>query len=353
MLQNDVSGISDGSLTVDTLKYWLSDSPNRFVQSGGSVTVNSELDIDGSGYYEMSGDSTLIVQSEMMNGTFAQTGGVHVIDWMMSLYGTYGLGGGRFTASGGLNLNGTAHFEQTAGTFTTASVGIPNANTTYDFTGGTMIVMESLNGGGSLNFGGGLMRIGDDFSATSLAMTLTGVGGDANLDTDGHDVTFDGSMSGVGGLNKLGDGTLTLAGLNTYTGDTTVTDGAVTLAEAGSLLLDINNPMDDYSQIIGTGTLDLEGTINLDLSDVSVSTGSWLLIDPMLATTYGSSFAMDVLGGGSFTGSGGVWSYGDGLGRTWTFDEGTGTLTAVPEPSTFVMLAAALAGLLMCARRKR
>ena len=56
-------------------------------------------------------------------------------------------------------------------------------------------------------------------------MTLTGSGGNANVDTTSGAVTFAGQLSGSGGLNKIGGGALTLTGNNSYTGTTTVSCG--------------------------------------------------------------------------------------------------------------------------------
>jgi hypothetical protein len=43
-------------------------------------------------------------------------------------------------------------------------------------------------------------------------MTLTGEGGNANIDAVGYTVTLSGLISGAGGLNKLGAGILEFAG---------------------------------------------------------------------------------------------------------------------------------------------
>jgi autotransporter-associated beta strand protein len=53
--------------------------------------------------------------------------------------------------------------------------------------------------------------------------------GGAFIDTDGHDIGINANLlaSGVGGLTKLGQGTLTLTGSNTYTGPTKVEEGTL------------------------------------------------------------------------------------------------------------------------------
>jgi autotransporter-associated beta strand protein len=46
-----------------------------------------------------------------------------------------------------------------------------------------------------------------------------------------HNVIFDGEITGRGGLNKTGDGTLTLARNNTYEGNTTITGGLIEFSD--------------------------------------------------------------------------------------------------------------------------
>ena len=49
----------------------------------------------------------------------------------------------------------------------------------------------------------------------------------ANLDTQTNNVTFNSAVGGVGGLTKLGAGSLTLTQINTYAGGTTVSGGSL------------------------------------------------------------------------------------------------------------------------------
>ena len=94
-----------------------------------------------------------------------------------------------------------------------------------------------------------------------LGMYLYAAG---NLDTNGNNVTLSGVIQSVGtfGLTKIGSGTLTLSGANTFTGPTTVSAGtlaaglantvpsssAVTVASGATFVLD------GYSQSIGSLT---------------------------------------------------------------------------------------------------
>src|SRR5581483_10827226 len=93
------------------------------------------------------------------------------------------------------------------------------ASGTYTLNGGTLTTSALSVGAGSatFNFGGGTLKASDSF-ATSLPMSLTGTGGNANVDTAMQSVTFSGQLSGSGGLKISGGGILTLSDGNVYQG---------------------------------------------------------------------------------------------------------------------------------------
>ncbi|MEI9962652.1 MAG: autotransporter-associated beta strand repeat-containing protein [Limisphaerales bacterium] len=84
-----------------------------------------------------------------------------------------------------------------------------------------------------VNLGGGTVGAYFDW-ASPLNMTLTGVNGPVTFDTAGWTITLSGILSGPGGLNVTGGGTLKLSGANTYQGDTTVNAGVLQLDTTGS-----------------------------------------------------------------------------------------------------------------------
>jgi autotransporter-associated beta strand protein len=153
------------------------------------------------------------------------------------------------------------------------------------------------------------------------------------------------------GLTKAGTAEMILSGANTYTGNTTVSAGTLTLANTGSLLLDVN-PLSN-TQLLGTGTLNLNGTLRLDVTDIT-DAGAWTLVNTgTLAETYGATFGIALAGVSDtpFTSVGDVWSLSQG-GRNWQFTESTGVLTmAVPEPSSLSLVG--LGAMLFLRRRRR
>jgi autotransporter-associated beta strand protein len=116
-----------------------------------------------------------------------------------------------------------------------------------DAGGGTAI--QNTAGNGSFGLQSQLASDGTVVvAAGQLAIT-------AGLDTNGHHLgveiasgaagRIDGAITGAGGLQKLGSGTLTLDGTNTYSGGTTVT--------AGTLVETARQSIPDGSLTIGAG----------------------------------------------------------------------------------------------------
>ncbi|MBU1303941.1 MAG: S8 family serine peptidase [Alphaproteobacteria bacterium] len=72
-------------------------------------------------------------------------------------------------------------------------------------------------------FGWGMVNVGRALQGYGQFITTTVV------DTAGSNSTLSNSISGSGGLNKQGSGTLTLTGANSYTGETTVNGGQLSI----------------------------------------------------------------------------------------------------------------------------
>ncbi|MDB4041171.1 autotransporter-associated beta strand repeat-containing protein [Akkermansiaceae bacterium] len=150
------------------------------------------------------------------------------------------------------------------------------------------------------------------------------------MGVDNGSGTFNGVIANANApaqIYKEGTGTQTLTGLNTYTGNTTVEDGAITIADGGQLtMVPTANGINNVITGTASGTINLDGTLNLSLGGTNTTSGnSWLLVDDTnLTVNYGGTFAVNS-SLGSFTNISGLWRLDDGN-NIWTFTQSTGTL---------------------------
>jgi len=107
---------------------------------------------------------------------------------------------------------------------------------------------------GDVSTAGTLQINGTGTATSSRNFTLNDGGGTINVVNAGTTLTITGALSGTGGITKAGNGKLILTGLNSYTGNTTVTGGT----------LEVDNLLGSGSgsgQVIINGTLAGDGTI--------------------------------------------------------------------------------------------
>ena len=273
---------------------------NGSARLAGPVRSTSATRPAATAHYQLSQTGQLYATAEYVGysgtGVLQQSGGSNVLTNLGGSpyqYGTIYLGynagsNANYLLSGtgqvsahyeyiGCNTGATALFQQTGGTNTATSLALGNGGT-YSLDGGTLIV-PSLSGSGAadFNFGGGTLQASGALS-TALPMTLSGTGGNANVNTNGNAVTLSGQLSGVGGLDKLGANTLTLAAQDTYLGPTTISAGTLTLGNAGSLSsssIDVGAGatydvsavnggyyLDDGQTLSGTGTVKGDTTVS-------------------------------------------------------------------------------------------
>ena len=232
-----------------------------------------------------------------------------------------GAGGGALTKTG-------------AGTLTLSGANTYGGMTTI--LGGGTISISAINnlgvattGGITFGAGGGTLDVSANSFTLGDAVTLTGNGTINNA--VGLNTTLGGIIGGAGALVKTGAGTLTLTGINTYGGGTTVTTG--TLAGEGGLVglapiqgNIINNATVNFIQaangdydgvMTGNGLINKTGAAQLTISNVgsgafagtaTVTTGTLHLTGTLGAA--GGTGAMTVAPAGTLTGTG---TYGGNL----------------------------------------
>ena len=130
-----------------------------------------------------------------------------------------------------------------------SGTGTMQLNDTNSFTGGVQLNGGELQvntaeqpgvgsplGFGTISFGGGSLQYTANNQYDYSGRFSTGSGQLFSIDTGGQSVSFGTNLNSSGGtLTKLGLGTLTLTVANSYSGLTTVSNGALALGAAGSI----------------------------------------------------------------------------------------------------------------------
>ena len=291
-----------------------------------------------------------------------------------------------------------------------ATLTLTNTNT---YTGATTISDGAvvLSGGGSLSTNSALDLAGatarfDIAGLTASGSTnasLAGVAGSVvnlgskNFDVGGNNTstTFAGTITNTGSLTKSGTGTLTLSGAsaNTYSGLTTISAGtlnlnktagvnaiagATTINSGAVLLISASNQVDSgagNTVTLSGGTIRRGGNVSEVFGDLNVSAASFL--------DFGAANAAGTLSFGTYTASalltvqnflpGNKLQFASGFnaallptggslsntnfsfsnGFTTGTEDGYFTITAIPEPSTFLAALGLLAmALWRCAPRR-
>jgi autotransporter-associated beta strand protein len=170
------------------------------------------------------------------------------------------------TGSETLTLSGANTYE--GGTF--VSEGLINFNEIANFGTGNI----TLDGGG-LQWATG--------NTTDISSRLNPIGSNgAILDTSSNNVTLAANLTGIGGIEKTGTGTLTLTGTSRYMGETTVTAGTLVgdtdslnsnIVNNATLIFNQTEDGSYYGVISGTGSLTKTGSGTLILTEANTYQG--------------------------------------------------------------------------------
>jgi fibronectin-binding autotransporter adhesin len=351
-----------------------------FAAGTGSLTISANVIQSADATYNMASGRNL-----SLNGTLTGSGNITTA----VSTGLISFGGDTSGYTGQL----------TVATNTVISV---NTNTGL----GTQTVIMS---NGKVNAGTSDRTVANNFSISNT------VGVEAVNST--RDLTLTGVISGAGGITKSGTGTVRLTRDNTYLGTTTVGAGTLLVdgdasAATGAVAVNAGGTLGGNGTIGGATTianaatailapggttagpsagaltfsnaLTLAGAdskVNFDIATGvrgvaydAVNVGGLLTyngdftltaaapidngIYDLFSLTGGQTGDFDTVAfaGGvytaAFTRSGDVWTAAEG-GQTFSFDETTGDLTVVPEPSTGMMLISAMGFSLLLRRRSR
>ncbi|MDP3851842.1 MAG: autotransporter-associated beta strand repeat-containing protein, partial [Luteolibacter sp.] len=334
---------------VDALQNATLDTSSNNNQSVTFTAAGSTYNIGGlTGVDELSlGSNTISIGASGLSSTYF---GNHT-----GVVNTASPGGGGITGDGGLIKVGAGTFQLTgASNFTGdtlvsgGTLALSHANALQSSTldtgaSGEQSVVLTMPEGTVYNLAG--LQGSDDLDMAVSNLSI----GQSSLDT-----TFSGALKGAFGnqLIKVGGGVLTLAGPSTYTGNTTVNEGTLaftgsksypadiivnssgTLSLASGAGLQFAVSDNTNNRITGTGTASLDGNFTILTGGVTLTTGTWTLVDAATLTeTFDSSFNVV---GYTPNGDGVTWTKTVDT-RLWTFSETTGvlTLSVAPAGGTF------------------
>ncbi|RDJ20331.1 hypothetical protein DWF00_14190, partial [Bosea caraganae] len=232
---------------------------------------------------------------------------------------TLGTGGGTVSTATGTTLALGGALSGT-GSFTKAGAGtlqLTGDNSTFNgatiVDGGTLEISggnslsdtqrATIGLNGTLSLTGGSETLGSlaGDGAVSLGYRLTAGG-------DGTSSEFTGVISSTGsnGIVKTGSGTMTLSGVNTYTGSTTISQGTLALSDIGSIANSAGVFVDMGATLDVSGIAALSEAVIKELKDGSSGGGTVTLGDRALRINQASdqSFSGIFRDGSSGSGSG-------------------------------------------------
>lgn len=300
--------IGSGGAVIDTNNFNLSIT--------GTVTANGTLFKDGLGTLALTGNNVWNQKVKVLNGVLEgntsslQTSIINnaTVRFNQTADGIY---------SGTLTHSSTSVFDTTHGDLEKNGAGkltLTNAQAhegTTSILGGTLALQGagslgttkalSISGGATFDISGAstfIHEIGTLSGGGNITLGSNRITANSNLDS-----TFSGTMSGAGGLNKDGSGTLTLTGNNSFTGITGVSNGTLALVGPGRLSA--------ASQVLllNTASLDISGSSSSQAVGSILGSGA-IRLGANTLTVGGDNSS--TLFSGAITGSGGITKTGTG-----------------------------------------
>ncbi|MGA1124567.1 MAG: beta strand repeat-containing protein, partial [Chthoniobacterales bacterium] len=293
------------------------------------------------------------------------------------------------TYSGTVSLDSSAILTAASGGSTTFSGAISGTNGITKAGAGTVTLSAANTYSGGTTISAGVLAVGAGSTSGSISGAVTNNG---TLQFNRSDsLAFSGAISGSGAVTKLGAGTLTLSGSGSYSGATTVSAGileladtvggaaastaSVSVASGATLLLSQSDQVNNSASVtLSGGTITRGSGVSEVFGSLNLTTGSFLDFGTgdegnLTFGTYQNNetpsallTVNNFLPGNSLTFDSSSFSEGS-INSYFTFGTGfvdyslsntgsTFTITAIPEPSTY-LAAAGLLGLMLWPSRKR
>ena len=315
------------------------------VDNGIVASIGSTI-VDGSGTaIEKVGGGTLILA-----GNNGYNGGTTIAGGTLQISANANLGAttGDLTLDGG-TLRTTASFTSARNVVINAAGGIFQTDADLSWSGGisgsgsltktgigTLVLTGTNSHAGGTTVSDGVLQIGD--GGTSGSITGAIVNNRTLAFDHSDDIAFAGVISGTGDMQKRGAGSLTLTGVNTYSGGTLIAQGTLIgsarsfgvsqIMNNGALVIDQTVDASFANTINGTGSFTKRGAGNLTLSGRSALFGATTVEAGKLSVNGSlASSAITVLDGGTLGGSGTVGGIVAKAGATVAPGNSLGTLT--------------------------
>jgi autotransporter-associated beta strand protein len=283
------------------------------VASGGTLqlSIGNATVFGSTATINLAGDGTYYTASAMETTNSANFGGSVVLTTDATVSSNFSAGtlnlSGTVTGSGrtltvtGVGLSSIASLNTgnggliKTGTGTLTLAGANSFTGTTDLRNGTVSLghASSLDGGGQINFNGGVLRH-SSLNTLDLASRIVDSAGPIAINTNGETVSYTSGLaaSNTGGLVKLGTGTLTLGGTNGFTGPVAINAGTLRVASspAGSILVDSGGALQQGDAFTGVQNWLTSGKI------LASSTGAISLNGPSSETITFSGYDSLMLG---------------------------------------------------------
>ncbi|MEI6651987.1 MAG: autotransporter-associated beta strand repeat-containing protein, partial [Chlorobiaceae bacterium] len=259
-------------------------STGTLILGASDVIPNlSNLVVDGSGVFDI-GTYNDTVSTVTLNGTGSIIGSGGKL-----ASSSYTIDSNGDTSISAILSDFAVGTSSTLDKYKTGTLTLSGANTYTGVTtinGGTISIAADSGLGavptapvtGQLVLDNGTLETTGSFTLSSNRGIYLTMGSGTFSTADGTTLACDGIIAGSGGLTKIGAGTLTLSGLNTYDGVTTIKNGALNITNAGALgstsgntIVELDAALELYSSTALTIAAEL-----LSLSGTGISGGGAL-----------------------------------------------------------------------------
>ncbi|MDP1581442.1 MAG: autotransporter-associated beta strand repeat-containing protein [Candidatus Didemnitutus sp.] len=282
----DNSSFSENVTLANTLTVKLQGESPNLLGVGASLTVNADAKLD------LNGVNNTTVGALSGSGTIFNNAGSPMIGVQSRL--TVGANGGTGGNFSGVIADNNGGFGTVAVTKTGAGEVTFSGVNTYtggtQFNGGILTLGNAAAAGttGDFTFGGGTLKYGTGVT-TDFSSRIVNSTGPIKINTNGQSITLSTGLaaSNTGGFEKLGEGILTFAGANQFTGDLIVRNGIAQTGANDRLVSGVNVAvdaivanatalfsLDGHNQTIGSLTFGGTGGTNVTNN---LSTGAGLL----------------------------------------------------------------------------